>query len=175
MDSIHGLGRSPGEGNGCPLQCSWKIPWTAIMIGCSLQGCKSQRQLSDWITTRKKPALITWLVCCIFWVQCWTCLSFVLTECVDVGRVFNTEPAQGNHSCMMQPFISVPCFNFSLTSFLWHCSLILHGKTKKQKTTHTLYCGKFQTGAEQKRWYNEAPSFCLSASIMNFCHTSSPR
>ena len=27
--SIPGLGRSPGEGNGTPLQYScWKIPWT---------------------------------------------------------------------------------------------------------------------------------------------------
>ena len=29
MDLIPGLGRSPGEGNGNPLQySSWKIPWT---------------------------------------------------------------------------------------------------------------------------------------------------
>ena len=25
MGSIRGLGGSPGEGNGSPLQCSWKI------------------------------------------------------------------------------------------------------------------------------------------------------
>ena len=28
MDSIPGSGRSPGEGNGNPLQYSWQIPWT---------------------------------------------------------------------------------------------------------------------------------------------------
>ena len=29
MDLILGLGRSPGGGNGNPLQCScWEIPWT---------------------------------------------------------------------------------------------------------------------------------------------------
>ena len=28
LSSILGLGRSPGEGNGKPLQYSWKIPWT---------------------------------------------------------------------------------------------------------------------------------------------------
>ena len=29
MDLIPGLGRSPGEGNGNPLQCSYlEIPWT---------------------------------------------------------------------------------------------------------------------------------------------------
>ena len=26
--SMPGLGRSPGEGNGNPLQYSWRIPWT---------------------------------------------------------------------------------------------------------------------------------------------------
>ena len=29
LGSIPGLGKSPGEGNGCPLQCSgWRIPRT---------------------------------------------------------------------------------------------------------------------------------------------------
>ena len=29
VDSIHGLGISPGEGNGNPLQyLTWRIPWT---------------------------------------------------------------------------------------------------------------------------------------------------
>ena len=29
LGSIPGSGKSPGEGNGNPLQhCSWKIPWT---------------------------------------------------------------------------------------------------------------------------------------------------
>ena len=32
--SVPGLGRSPGEGNGCPLQYSaWGIPWTVYSMG----------------------------------------------------------------------------------------------------------------------------------------------
>ena len=34
LDSIPGLGRSPGEGNGNPLQCSW----LESPIDCSLPG-----------------------------------------------------------------------------------------------------------------------------------------
>ena len=40
--SIPGLGRSPGEGNGNPLQyLAWKIPWTEASGG--LQSMGSQR------------------------------------------------------------------------------------------------------------------------------------
>ena len=40
--SIHGSGRSPGEGTGDPLQCScWRIPWTEEPGG--LQSTGSQR------------------------------------------------------------------------------------------------------------------------------------
>ena len=38
---ILGLGRCPGEGNGNPLQHSWKIPWTEEPGG--LQSLGSQR------------------------------------------------------------------------------------------------------------------------------------
>ena len=39
---ILGLGRSPGEGNGNPLQYSaWKVPWTEEVVG--LQSMGSQR------------------------------------------------------------------------------------------------------------------------------------
>ena len=39
MDLIPGLGRSPGEGNGNPLQySSWKIPWTEETGGLQPQG-----------------------------------------------------------------------------------------------------------------------------------------
>ena len=44
--SIPGLGRSPGEGNGYPLQYfSWKIPWTEKPDG--LQSMGSQRVRHD--------------------------------------------------------------------------------------------------------------------------------
>ena len=36
MSLISGSGRSPGEGNGNPLQySSWKIPWTEEPGGCN--------------------------------------------------------------------------------------------------------------------------------------------
>ena len=42
-DSIPGLGRSPGEGNGNPLQyIAWKIPWTEESR--RLQSMGSQRE-----------------------------------------------------------------------------------------------------------------------------------
>ena len=42
LGSIHGLGRSPGERNGNPLQySSWRIPWTEDPGG--LQSTGSQR------------------------------------------------------------------------------------------------------------------------------------
>ena len=61
MGSIHGSGRSPGEGNGNPLQysCLGK-PWTEepgrlqFMAGSQ----KNQTQLSDWTTTKHFPQII---------------------------------------------------------------------------------------------------------------------
>ena len=44
LDLIHGLGRSPAEGNRYPLQYSaWRIPWDCIVQGVT----KSQTQLSN--------------------------------------------------------------------------------------------------------------------------------
>ena len=45
MGSIPGSGRSPGEGNGNPLQYScWRIPWTVEPGGLySPRGCKELR------------------------------------------------------------------------------------------------------------------------------------
>ena len=46
MGSIPGLGRSPGEGDGNPLQYScWRIPWTEEPDG--LQSTESQRVRHD--------------------------------------------------------------------------------------------------------------------------------
>ena len=51
LGSIPGLGRSPGEGNGNPLQfLAWKIPWTEDPG--SLQSMGSQRIRHDWATSR---------------------------------------------------------------------------------------------------------------------------
>ena len=49
---IPGSGRSPGGGNGNPLQCSWwKIPWTEGPSG--LQSMGSQRVRHDWATKQQ--------------------------------------------------------------------------------------------------------------------------
>ena len=49
LGSIPVLGRSPGEGNGNPLQySSWEIPWTEEPGGLQSKGLeKSQTGLSD--------------------------------------------------------------------------------------------------------------------------------
>ena len=49
--SVPRLGRSPGEGNGNPLQysCAWKIPWTEEPG--RLQSMGSQRVGHDWVTS----------------------------------------------------------------------------------------------------------------------------
>ena len=53
MDSIPGLGRSPGEGNGNPLQYSaWKIPWTEEPVG--LQYMALQRVRHDLATKQEQ-------------------------------------------------------------------------------------------------------------------------
>ena len=49
QSSIPGLGRSPGEGNGNPLQySSWKIPW--MEVPGRLQSMGSQRVRHGWAT-----------------------------------------------------------------------------------------------------------------------------
>ena len=46
--SIPGSGRSPGVGNGNPLQYSWEIPWTEEPGGVQSMGSqKSLAQLKD--------------------------------------------------------------------------------------------------------------------------------
>ena len=40
LGSIPGLGRSPGEGNGIPLQYAWRIPWTKEPGGLQSWGHK---------------------------------------------------------------------------------------------------------------------------------------
>ena len=55
---IPGLGRSPGEGNGYPLQCSaWRIPWAAV---CGVADSDTTEGLSLSLhcgsSNRKEPA-----------------------------------------------------------------------------------------------------------------------
>ena len=57
MDSVPGLGRSPGEGNGNPLQYSaWKIPWTEEPVG--LQYMALQRVRHDLATKQEQNITI---------------------------------------------------------------------------------------------------------------------
>ena len=49
IGSIAGLGRSPGEGNGNPLQYfAWRIPWTEEPGRLQSMGSQNQTQLSDF-------------------------------------------------------------------------------------------------------------------------------
>ena len=49
VDLIPGLGRSPGEGNGSPSQCSAReIPWTESLVGHSPRSHKESDKLRDW-------------------------------------------------------------------------------------------------------------------------------
>ena len=41
LGSIPGLGRSPEEGNGNPLQYSWEIPWTEEPGGLQCMGLEA--------------------------------------------------------------------------------------------------------------------------------------
>ena len=53
VDSIPGSGRSPGEGNGNPLQDScWEIPWVRRMVGYSSKGHK-ESGMTERLSTSK--------------------------------------------------------------------------------------------------------------------------
>jgi len=48
MSSVPGSGRSPGGGNGYPLQyLAWRIPWTEEPGGLRSMGSQSQTSLSN--------------------------------------------------------------------------------------------------------------------------------
>ena len=74
--SIPGSGRSPGEGNGNPLQgVAWRIPCTVEPIG--LQSMGSQRGGHDWVTnislsySHLSPLWLPW--CLRWWIICLQC------------------------------------------------------------------------------------------------------
>ena len=59
IGSIPGLGRSPGEGNGSPLQYScWEIPWTEEPGRLQFTG--SQRVRHDLVTKQQYQQLLRW-------------------------------------------------------------------------------------------------------------------
>ena len=54
VGSIPGLGRSPGEGNGNPLQyLAWKVSWTEEPGGLQSMGSQKSRTLSDLATKQQ--------------------------------------------------------------------------------------------------------------------------
>ena len=59
IGSIPGLGRSPGEGNGNPLQYScWEIPWTEEPGRLQFTGL--QRVRHDLVTKQQYQQLLRW-------------------------------------------------------------------------------------------------------------------
>ena len=59
IGSIPGLGRSPGEGNGNPLQYScWEIPWTEEPGRLQFTGL--QRVGHDLVTKQQYQQLLRW-------------------------------------------------------------------------------------------------------------------
>ena len=70
LGSIPGLGRSPGEGNGNPLQYSClenptdRGAWWATVYGVT----KSQTQLSDFTSLHFWPQIIFFFVCVYIYI-----------------------------------------------------------------------------------------------------------
>ena len=55
MGSVSGMGRSPGEGNGNPLQYfSWKVPWTEEPGGLQSMSCKVSDMTKHANTDKEK-------------------------------------------------------------------------------------------------------------------------
>ena len=54
MGSVPGWGRSPGEGNGNPLQLAWEIPWTEELGGLH-RVTKSRTQSKTYATYFNGP------------------------------------------------------------------------------------------------------------------------
>ena len=83
MDSIPGLGRSPGEGHGNPLRYSClenpmdREAWRATVPGVT----KSRTQASDWAQTHKQGARIqeAWLLT-LPWSSDWWYLGWRFSE-----------------------------------------------------------------------------------------------
>ena len=56
-----GLERSPGVGNGNPLQYScWEIPWTEDPGGLPSMGLQRVGHMTDQLNVKKETFVITW-------------------------------------------------------------------------------------------------------------------
>ena len=103
MDSIPGSERSPGGGNGYPLQYScWRIPWTEEPGG--LQSMGSQRVGQDWESNTLESTM--------GWIQ----------EFPQIPRSVKAQVSYIKWSCKVSPFY--PWFLRSWTQptqdrFLW--------------------------------------------------------
>ena len=93
--SIPGLGRSPGEGNGNPLQyLAWKISWTEEPGG--LQSMGSQRVGHNWATN-------THLLCVIYKTTTLTCYQQAFEDLIDNEKL-EAPPKNLALTCLIDPF-----------------------------------------------------------------------
>ena len=114
VGSIPGSGKSPGVGNGNPLQCScWEIPWTEELG--RLQSMRSQRIRQDSATKQQTPRQTPHRIggkpdmqrsCLAFPTSCrWKQPGFLtLAYCSFPAARGNNFPPRGNvnHSCLQQ-------------------------------------------------------------------------
>ena len=122
--SIPGSGRSPGKGNGNPLQYSWRIPWIEEPGGP--QTMRLQRVGHNQVTKHTHTSIwpmIVFLGCCLFDVTPSLFLTFQyfhLMECLLITKY------PGIHCFSMARAIASACLlfpgnnrSFALRRFSW--------------------------------------------------------
>ena len=147
--SIPGSGRSPGEGNGNPLQYSitWKIPWTEEPG--RLQSMGMQRVKHDWATSltymcgAQLPSLLrTFPIpcpsCLLSNTQTWSNFNFMtknLTGTLRTAQQCESTSPVGSPSHSLRPlFYAAFSFSQSLPPFpplsfrWWPCFLFQREK-----------------------------------------------
>ena len=127
--SIPGSGRSPGKGNGNPLQYSWRIPWIEEPGGP--QTMRLQRVGHNQVTKHTHTSIwpmIVFLGCCLFDVTPSLFLTFQyfhLMECLLITKY------PGIHCFSMARAIASACLlfpgnnrSFALRRFSWVLSRV---------------------------------------------------
>ena len=79
-DSIPGLGRSPGEGNGNPLQYSYlENSMDRRAVGYGPPGCK-ELDMTEWLSTAQHSGTKRWIRCTIKFLVKMKNASFILLK-----------------------------------------------------------------------------------------------